>query len=213
MRNRSCSTRMRNPAPNPSPSLNSPANDIGLDTPAAPRRRRLCLLIALLALSLGLILYQEAESSRLQASMISKKAQELSYALVKGPSDRIEFPVHGPFDRRLGYSRLPRLIPRLQQNGFDVSKQVRFSEALLTFTKAGYYPPYAEKSHSPDSTFLTINNRRFISIAIHVCTMRLLSPFRPSLLMPCSLLKIATYWMPSSRCGTPRLTGVDFSKR
>jgi membrane peptidoglycan carboxypeptidase len=105
-------------------------------------------LIALLALSLGLILYQEAESSRLQASMISKKAQELSYALVKGPSDRIEFPVHGPFDRRLGYSRLPRLIPRLQQNGFDVSQQVRFSEALLTFTKAGYYPPYAEKSQS-----------------------------------------------------------------
>ncbi len=139
---------MRNPAPNPSPSLNSPANDIGVDTPAAPRRRRLCLLIALLALALGLILYQEAESSRLQASMISKKAQELSYALVKGPSDRIEFPVHGPFDRRLGYSRLPKLIPRLQQNSFDVSQQVRFSEALLTFTKAGYYPPYAEKSQS-----------------------------------------------------------------
>jgi len=120
--------------------------------PAAPpplRRLRWRLLLWLLLLAavaaLGLLLLSELRTSRLQARELSRYAATLTYALEPGPSPAIQYPQHGPYDRRLGYSALPEWLPQLERRGFRITEQTRFSQPLLDYTRHGLFPPYAEK--------------------------------------------------------------------
>ena len=114
----------------------------------APRRRYWLtggLVVALLAAA-GLWLDDEIETSRLQATHLARYAATLDYRVVNGASDAIRFPTHGPFNQRMGYSELPNIASRLSANGFKLTRQARFSEALLDYTGRGYFPPYREKT-------------------------------------------------------------------
>lgn len=117
--------------------------------PTKPWRRilrwTLWLLVLLAISAAATALYYEMRTSKLQAKELSRYASGLNYALHPGPSNAILFPYHGPFDQRLGYVELPRMLHRLQQQDFEVIAQARFSAGLLDYTLHGFYPPYPEK--------------------------------------------------------------------
>lgn len=105
------------------------------------------LVLLLLIVAVGLLTY-EMRTSWLQSREIPRYANSLTYSLETSPSEAIRFPVHGPFDQRLGYARLPELLTRLKKQHFMVTQQVQFSPALQQYTEHGLYPPYLEKTQA-----------------------------------------------------------------
>lgn len=106
------------------------------------------LWLLLLVLLAGLV-YQEMRSSLVQAKVWHYLAQQLTFSTDVGPAPADEAPVYpqgGPFDLRAGYSQLPGWLTTLNEQGFSVVKQSRFSPALQRYSELGFYPPYAEKS-------------------------------------------------------------------
>lgn len=106
------------------------------------------LWLLLLILIVGLI-YQELRTSYVQARVFHWLASELTFEVAAGPAPEEAqplFPAAGPFDQRAGYSHLAEWLPRLNNSGFSISEQSRFSPALQRYTDWGFYPPYAEKS-------------------------------------------------------------------
>lgn len=88
----------------------------------------------------------EFSASPLQALFLSDYAKTLTFRIEPGPSDKIRFPKYGPYDQRLGYTRLPAFIPRLQQQGFDITRQARISDSMGQLAGYGLFLPYREKS-------------------------------------------------------------------
>ncbi len=125
--------------------------DVGPDylpqkTPPRRYGRRLFWLIVLMVLAaLGYALSREMDTSRWQARQLSRWAADLDYRLAPGASDAQVYPGAGPFDKRLGYSDLPQLLPRLIKRDYVIVEQARFSAALLDYTRHGLFVPYAEK--------------------------------------------------------------------
>jgi membrane peptidoglycan carboxypeptidase len=125
---------------------------------SAPRRRRrwgwsTALVLTVLGVSL---LVAESRTSWLQARLASRLVEGLTWSLEPGPSSRIVYPRHGPYDSRLGYTRLPREIRRLSARGFEVSAQARMSPGLVALERLGISPPHPEKV----AAGLTLRDRR-----------------------------------------------------
>lgn len=109
------------------------------------------VLPGMLLLGIGAVLVAvayEMHTSKLQARRISRYAASLSYSLRAGPSDSIVFPGSGPYDQRLGYSRLPQLLDRLRSRGMEVENQARFSPSLVEYASGGFFAPYREKGQA-----------------------------------------------------------------
>ncbi|MBF8224273.1 transglycosylase domain-containing protein [Halomonas sp. 328] len=131
----------------------TPGGDDATAADAGPRRRwpwRLLLvsLLALLVAGIASLLAAEARTSRWQALELSRFAESLDYHLEPGPSDALLFPRHGPFNQRFGYVDLPRFQARLEERGYDVASQVRFTPALQDYASRGFYVPYEEKTRT-----------------------------------------------------------------
>src|SRR4030095_3542815 len=73
----------------------------------------------LLVLCLGLLAY-EVRTSTLQSLCLSYLAGNMTYSLEPGSSSSVVFPQTGPFNERLGYTRIAALQDRLQHRGFTV---------------------------------------------------------------------------------------------
>lgn len=121
--------------------------------PPAPARRRRRRLVVLLVLCLSLaglfgLVWYEANTSWLQSRWLPGYARSLSYSLEEGDSGAIRYPVRGPFDQRLGYVHMPESLRKLEESGYFIDRQVRFSPPLLTYVEAGFYPPFAEKKQA-----------------------------------------------------------------
>ncbi|QHC50332.1 penicillin-binding protein [Billgrantia tianxiuensis] len=119
--------------------------------PQAPPSHRylylgLGILLFLFGVTLATLLVAEAKTSHFQAQELSRYAATLRYSVEPGRSQQIQFPSHGPFDQRLGYTLLPEFESRLLVRGYEVTEQARFSPALLDYTRRGFFPPYAEKT-------------------------------------------------------------------
>jgi len=95
----------------------------------------------------GLLAY-EIQTSRLQSMVLSRMTAKLSFWMEPGPSEAIRFPLPGPYDQRLGYSRLPDFIDRLTTTNKDYSirAQARNSPELLKLGERGLFPIYREKT-------------------------------------------------------------------
>ncbi|MFQ3787617.1 transglycosylase domain-containing protein [Halomonas sp. A29] len=106
------------------------------------------ILLFLFGVTLATLLVAEAKTSHFQAQELSRYATTLRYTLEPGRSNQIQFPNHGPFDQRLGYTQLPELEVRLLSRGYEVTEQARFSPALLDYTRRGFFPPYPEKTQA-----------------------------------------------------------------
>ena len=121
------------------------------------RRSRLWLLVwgtvLLVAMLAVLLLSHEARTSRWQAWALERYAAPMAFEVAPGPSEHIRFPKHGPFDERLGYTRIPAFLASLQTRGFEVTEQARHNPALLAHLDRGLYAPYAEKTQAGLTVF------------------------------------------------------------
>lgn len=98
------------------------------------------------AMAAGVLL--EARDSRLQAHFFSEFARTISWEMQAGANAGIWLPQSGPYNIRLGYSRMNEMLPRLVAAGYDVSAQARQSDGFRETTGRGYYPIYREKSQA-----------------------------------------------------------------
>ncbi|MGH8603849.1 MAG: glycosyl transferase family 51, partial [Gammaproteobacteria bacterium] len=105
----------------------------------------------------------ELQTSEFQAPQLAAFARKLYFIPKPGPSPAIRFPAAGPYDKRLGYSELPRFLKRLHATGFQIESQARFSPALLRVAKWGLFPTYREK----DQAGLEILDRRGARLFFH----------------------------------------------
>lgn len=115
------------------------------------------LLIAAL-----LALVYEMRTSTLQSIYFTRVAAEASYKVEAGPNPNTTFPSFGPYDDRLGYTRIPRIIDNLLKNGFEITSQARQSERFRSLAKSGLYPPYRTKTVA-GITILDKNNTTIYS--------------------------------------------------
>ncbi len=140
------------PHPEHSPAEHSPAEPSSAPHAApgmTPQRRRLLVgVIAAGLLAGALLVSEEVQHSRLQAGYFSGLAASLAYRVQDGASAAIRFPADGPFDERMGYTRLPRITERLATRGYVPARQASFSPGLMAYTGSGYFAPYREKSHA-----------------------------------------------------------------
>ncbi|MGE3333540.1 MAG: transglycosylase domain-containing protein [Rhodospirillaceae bacterium] len=90
----------------------------------------------------------EAQSSYLQANFLTKRAQNMAYAVQPGPAPDAQFPATGPYDERLGYTAIPSFVERLTDKGFTVDQQAAPSEQMHAFVADGGYAVYREKNQA-----------------------------------------------------------------
>jgi membrane peptidoglycan carboxypeptidase len=119
--------------------------------PAAPVRRRwrwwlagIGLLVLLLT-GLALFLRWEMRHSVLQARYLSAWARQLGFTLEAGPAQGNRYPQAGPYDERLGYTRLPGFVQRLTERQHAVTAQARQSAPLADYLRQGFFAPHPEK--------------------------------------------------------------------
>lgn len=93
---------------------------------------------------------REARSSRLQARALSQLAADLHFEVEPGPAETIRFPgpEAGPYDQRLGYTRLPAFIDRLAARDFVVTAQARPSAQMLALQDRGLFAIYRERNQA-----------------------------------------------------------------
>lgn len=104
----------------------------------------------------------EMRTSYWQSIYFAKLASEATYSVKDGPSNEIWFPAFGPYDERLGYTRIPRVVDNLTRNSFDIVSQARQTERFRSLAASGLYPPYREKTRA-GITILDKNNTTIYS--------------------------------------------------
>lgn len=132
------------PSPPPDPVADPDPND-----PPVRRRRwlRPALIAAGLLLLVGVPLAAwEIQTSTLQSRWFAAQGGQLDWAVRSGSSARIRFPRSGPWDERLGYTRIPAVVERAREAGFEVTHQAVVTEAFQQRVDAGWYPVYPEKA-------------------------------------------------------------------
>jgi membrane peptidoglycan carboxypeptidase len=139
-----------------------------INTPQRLRQKYKKQLRWLLILSLvttlvgGTLLIYELRTSTTQSRLFARLARESSYALKSGQSSDSWYPSFGPYDLRLGYTRIPTIISGLIESGFEVTAQARLSQRFLQLARKGLYPPYQEKIKA-GLTILDQNNTTIYS--------------------------------------------------
>jgi membrane peptidoglycan carboxypeptidase len=97
---------------------------------------------------LAILLGLEMKSSWLESRVLAAIARKLTYTLEEGASDAIQYSSTGPYDERLGYSRLPNFLAQLESSGFQLESQARESKMYLFLAKLHIYPIYKEKGQA-----------------------------------------------------------------
>lgn len=104
------------------------------------------LVIVLTPLIVVGVIIWELMSSDLQAKYLAKTARNMTWRLQQGPSERIRFPEPGPYDLRLGYSKIPEYTRRLDGSGWDIERQAKISVQMERADDLGLNLPYREKN-------------------------------------------------------------------
>jgi membrane peptidoglycan carboxypeptidase len=117
-----------------------------------PRRILIGLALLLLLLSLIGLVAWELLSSTFEARYLTKTVQKMNWRMEPGPSERIRFPGNGPYDVRLGYSKLPLYARRLKTYGWHIEEQAKISIQMARAGELGMFLPYREK----DQTGITL---------------------------------------------------------
>ncbi len=118
------------------------------------RRSRWALGLIVLAGFIGVLvgagLWLEIRHSYGQARLLTRYVQGLTWDVADGPVAEGErrYPAHGPYGLRLGYVDLPVHLDRLQERGFEVRQQARWSEAARTHVDRGWFLPFDEKNQA-----------------------------------------------------------------
>ena len=113
-----------------------------------PRRILIGLGVLLLLVGLVALIAYELVSSALEAKYLARTAQKLTWQLEPGPSRRIRYPGNGPYDLRLGYSKLPDYLARLDKAGWKIDEQAKISIQMERVDDLGLFLPYHEKDQA-----------------------------------------------------------------
>ncbi len=113
-----------------------------------PRRILIGLGILLLLVGLIALVAYELVSSALEAKYLARTAQKMTWQLRDGPSSRIRYPGQGPYDVRLGYSKLPAYLERLDKAGWQIDQQAKVSIQMARVSDLGLFLPYHEKDQA-----------------------------------------------------------------
>ncbi len=152
----------------PAPDALSPARDAGDEGSSDPAvddasrrarasiRRRLVVVAAGVAVGVlivgGLALagaIWEMQTSALQARWLVPIASDLTWTVEPGESTSAVFPGDGPYDRRLGYTRIPEMTRAAATGGFRVVEQARVSSRFRDLVdRWGLFPIYHEKTQA-----------------------------------------------------------------
>lgn len=111
------------------------------------RLSRLTKIGLTLAFLSGLIAL-DLKSSWAESRILSIMARQEAFSMKPGPGHLLDRRGNGPYDERLGYSRLPELIGRLNTAGFRIEDQTSDSFALRAFDRFGLDPIYREKNQA-----------------------------------------------------------------
>ena len=90
----------------------------------------------------------ELRSSQWQARRLSELGRELTFKLEPGASAAIRFPKSGPYDERLGYSKIPAFTQYLLKHDYRIMQQARISPKLAELADKGISLAYGEKSRA-----------------------------------------------------------------
>ena len=112
------------------------------------RRPVLFLGLGVLVMVAGFLIVYEMRTSALQAQYFSMLSRRLTHHVASGPSSTILFPSAGPYDTRLGYTRLPEFLERLTTHGYTIARQARMSPFLQQTVRWGLFPVYDEKTQA-----------------------------------------------------------------
>ncbi len=103
---------------------------------------------ALVVVAVALVAARELERSDLQARWITPLARSASFEVGPGATPDLWFPTSGPYDQRLGYTRLPEVLRRLAARGYAIEAQARPTPGLREVLRWGLFPPYREKTRA-----------------------------------------------------------------
>ncbi|HYB10156.1 MAG TPA: transglycosylase domain-containing protein [Alphaproteobacteria bacterium] len=103
------------------------------------------LRLATLA-GVGWIVSLELETSYLQSLLFTRVTQGMAFRVEHGVSETTHAPNGGPYDDRLGYTRLAAFVESLNTKHYTVESAARPSPALAEFIALGGYALYHEKS-------------------------------------------------------------------
>ena len=157
------------------------ASDDGASKQRSGKRKKGCgclgclgclmIIIAIVGGVAGYAIYDEMNTSRYQAEYIHRYAVPLRYDVQNDSAlDQYDtswgpqiFPSHGPYDKRLGYIRLPEYTQSLIGERMRVARQGRFSAALREHIGRGLNIPYAEKEQAGLKISDSIGQTMFLS--------------------------------------------------
>lgn len=108
----------------------------------------LTLLLLLALLVAGGFAYHEAQTSNYQAEYLSRLGKSLNFELETGPNPALNIPQAGPYDVRMGYSRIKDWTPRLREQGFVINAQAWISPQMQNLIDRRLFAPYREKSQA-----------------------------------------------------------------
>ena len=111
-----------------------------------PRRRMLTIIAgaaALVLLATGFIAL-EVRTSWVEAHLVARYALGAAFRVEPGVAPQIRFPTAGPYDERLGYTRIPAMAAGLAGRGFEIARQARHP-AGFSDGPGFVFPLYHEK--------------------------------------------------------------------
>jgi membrane peptidoglycan carboxypeptidase len=121
-----------------------------LSWPDPPRVFLVKWLARILAALSGLLflacLSEEMRTSLFQSKLLAPIAPKITYRMAKDQSSRPLQAPSGPYDQRLGYTRLPEFSSRLINQGYAVHAQAEVSEEMHKVVQKGIFPIFKEKS-------------------------------------------------------------------
>ena len=122
----------------------APPAPVNLKLPSPPRLAVSGAKIAVAAAVIAVGVY-EYRTSRLQSRTFTAVATRMTYSLESGAS-QLQYPVAGPYDERLGYSRIPAVTRKLAAGPYRIDSQARMSPWMAWLVGFGIFPIYKEKS-------------------------------------------------------------------
>ncbi len=107
-----------------------------------------CSIALVFLLVLGAAALYEMRTSTLQALVLATLDGGIRFELEPGAGAALRIPGGGPYDTRLGYSRLPGFVERLEGAGYTIESQARPSPRMRHLVAWGLYPIYREEAQA-----------------------------------------------------------------
>jgi hypothetical protein len=101
--------------------------------------------LSFLALPFLLAILYELKTNEIEATFFSWYSQDMNWNVDKGKNNRIVFPLDGPYDITMGYSRLPDFQKHLENTDYVISRQARQSQKIQSLLRNGIAIPYDKK--------------------------------------------------------------------